>query len=49
MKIMRSHFQRAIRKSGQARRFDMDYIVLILERAFDQQKPAARDHQPIRS
>lgn len=47
MKIMGPYFEGAVGKSSQARRFDVDHIVLVLERTFDQQKLAACDHEPV--
>ena len=47
MKIVRPDFQGAIRQSSQACRFHMNHVVLILQRSFDEQKSAARHHQPV--
>ena len=47
MKIMRPHFEGAVGQSGQARRFDVNHVVLVLERPFDKEKLAARDNQSV--
>src|SRR5438477_6564310 len=47
MEVVRSQFDGGIRKGGEPGRFHMDYVVLILKRAFDQKESAARDDEPI--
>jgi hypothetical protein len=47
MKIVRSHFETAVGQRRQARCFDMDHIVLILERPFYKQKFTARYNEPV--
>ena len=47
MEVMRPHFQRAIRKSGQPSGLHMNHIVLILKWTFDQKELAARHHKPV--
>jgi hypothetical protein len=46
MEVMRLHFESTVGKSGQARCFDVDDIVLVLKRPFDEKKLTTRD-QPI--
>jgi hypothetical protein len=47
MEVMGPYFQRTVRESSQACRFDVNHVVLILKRTFEQKKPAVRHDEPV--